>query len=215
MADQATNPGSLVSRTTPGSHWATELLVESRNLDVWFHWLFYGQESNPCLSFPKLTSDRTFSGSPAGICSPAFLLPSQLPKGQEALPTAPSTVPGHLTSQHRTSSGPLVELSSRAEKPLLAKRMEEKPGGPPLRPQHDSRQLGLPAALGSGAVQGNRKFASPWTFSLDWLPGRLHGTEPASTPAILLVTPSLFRSCLSGCCSGSGCRPHGPLQSQS
>lgn len=113
-------------------------------------------------------------------------------RARKPSPTTPSTVPGHLTSQHRRSCGPLAELSSQAES-----HCREAQSPPSLRPQYESRQLGLRAVLGSGAAQGSCKFASPWTFSLNGLPG----TEPASTPAILLSHPSLFRPCLSGCCS--------------
>lgn len=127
-------------------------------------------------------------------------------RARKPSPTTPSTVPGHLTSQHRRSCGPLAELSSQAES-----HCREAQSPPSLRPQYDSRQLGLCAVLGSGAAQGSCKFASPWTFSLNGLPG----TEPASTPAILLSHPSLFRPCLSGCRSGSGWRLHRPSRSQS
>lgn len=75
-----------------------------------------GQESSPCLNFPKLIFAQDFL-SPAGIPSPAFLLPFQFPKGQEALP---HPFLSHLTSQHRRSSGPLAE--SQAEKQLLGRQ---------------------------------------------------------------------------------------------
>lgn len=124
------------------------LLVENKNLDLVL--ATYGQESSPCLNFSQLIFAQGFL-SPAGIPSPAFLLPFQFPKNQEALPNC---ILSHLTSQHRRSFGPLAE--SQAEKQLLGKQGRRGPE-PSLYSPLSPAQLqaaGASCCLGLGQLRG-------------------------------------------------------------
>lgn len=169
---------------------------------IWFSWLLYGQESRPCLNFFNLTFAQDFLWFSSRNPFSSILVPFPIPQGPGSTP--PPHPPRSPATSLPSTEGLLGHWLNSRVKPrshCLERREERGPEAPTPAMLSPTRleAAGASCSLGSGTTQGGCKFAAAWIFNLNCLPGRLHGTEPASTPAILWSQLSHFRPCLSGC----------------